>query len=539
MQSRRELLKSATALAASPLLLQEPARPAPATDVFADFESGTFDGWALAGNCWTKEPHTAATIEGITGFQGKRYLCTLHPRLGHTARGNAVSREFTIEKPFITFLIGGGNHPGQACLNLIVDGRVVRTATGHDSADMRQVKWDVADLQAKSARFEVIDDVPSGPRGYVMVDDIQFVTTTSSVQTPNLLVGPLQRQVEVLADKWRTAYGLPGVWCAVVRNNRLAACFGTGYKNVKTGATASLSDHLNCGSVSKAVTGSLIAQFVGRRAISYEVTVGTLFPELVKKHPNSPLIAATLGQALAHTAGLPPGDMNTSVGPESGGINWREGAVEFGVRDTRLVRPGTRYLYSNFGLLLAVAMAERKLGRKSSYEDWIGGPEGKAIGISTPLSLDWSKDVSADEVCPHFVDQTGVVTTNDKGMKGRPSTLRVYAPQGSCSLTLPDMASFVIGILTNSAHLPDDVYERVCRLRENDAVRSDTYGSWHLDSFGQIYHQGNTGRGEFAVIRIEPKRKSGYVLYTNCASREPTDDFIPAIERELTNVAFR
>lgn len=38
----------------STVLGQEPPKRATSDDiVFADFESGTYDGWTLEGNCWT------------------------------------------------------------------------------------------------------------------------------------------------------------------------------------------------------------------------------------------------------------------------------------------------------------------------------------------------------------------------------------------------------------------------------------------------------------------------------------------------------
>ena len=50
--------------------------------------------------------------------------------------GSIVSPEFTIDRDFLDFEIAGGNHPepgpGQTAVNLVVDGQVVRTATGEE-----------------------------------------------------------------------------------------------------------------------------------------------------------------------------------------------------------------------------------------------------------------------------------------------------------------------------------------------------------------------------------------------------------------------
>jgi len=48
-----------------------------------------------------------------------------------------------VERKLITFLIGGGNYPGRCCLNLVVDGKVVRSATGHNGNRMRADLFDI------------------------------------------------------------------------------------------------------------------------------------------------------------------------------------------------------------------------------------------------------------------------------------------------------------------------------------------------------------------------------------------------------------
>ena len=176
MQTRRGFLKTTAAIAASPCLLQTAfaqQRSSP-FEMFADFESGSYEGWTLEGACWDAAPASNQTFAGkITGFQGDHFLCTLHPRLGVATTGRATSKEFRIERPFIDFLIGGGHYPDEACLNLVVDGTIVCTATGDDSVDLRSAFWDVSAWIGKTAHFEVVDRTRAR-RGYVMVDAIRL-----------------------------------------------------------------------------------------------------------------------------------------------------------------------------------------------------------------------------------------------------------------------------------------------------------------------------------------------------------------------------
>ena len=74
--NRRDFLLSTSSLLLAPkaILAQEQPKPASSDIVFADFESGTYDGWTLTGNCWTPTPPSEATYPGvITGFHGKFY----------------------------------------------------------------------------------------------------------------------------------------------------------------------------------------------------------------------------------------------------------------------------------------------------------------------------------------------------------------------------------------------------------------------------------------------------------------------------------
>ena len=88
-------------------------------------------------------------------------------------RATLTSKPFVIERHFITFWIGGGNHPGKTCINLLVDGKVVRTATGHNSNRMRRESLDVRQFEGKTARLQIVDN-ESGPWGNIGIAQIVF-----------------------------------------------------------------------------------------------------------------------------------------------------------------------------------------------------------------------------------------------------------------------------------------------------------------------------------------------------------------------------
>ena len=52
----------------------------------------------------------------MSGYQGEQYVNSwVH---GDDAVGTLTSPEFKIERRYVSFLIGGGNKPGKACINL-------------------------------------------------------------------------------------------------------------------------------------------------------------------------------------------------------------------------------------------------------------------------------------------------------------------------------------------------------------------------------------------------------------------------------------
>ena len=200
MLTRRTFLQSALLLPAAlahPARAQQaatttvPAQAKPDAEVFADFEGGTYDGWTLEGNAFGSAPATDALFPGkISGFTGRGFLCSLHPKKGNAATGKAVSREFTIDKPYITFKIGGGNHPNEACMNLVVDNQIVRTATGDDTPSLSDASWDVSVLVGKKAHLEVVDSTTSPERGYILVDAITFAVLPTDKRLLTYESGP-------------------------------------------------------------------------------------------------------------------------------------------------------------------------------------------------------------------------------------------------------------------------------------------------------------------------------------------------------------
>jgi TolA-binding protein len=135
------------------------------------FEGTSFGNWAVTGKAFGSGP-ARGKLKGqgdVTGFRGKGLANSLHG--GDRSKGTLTSPAFKIEKKYINFLLGGGKHARQTCVNLLVDGRPVRTATGNNKHKLEPVSWDVGKLKGKTARIQIVDNFTGG-WGHVTVDEI-------------------------------------------------------------------------------------------------------------------------------------------------------------------------------------------------------------------------------------------------------------------------------------------------------------------------------------------------------------------------------
>lgn len=141
--------------------------------VFASFDNNNFGQWDSRGEAFSRGPSHGPERkqEPISGYTGVGFANS-HMN-NEDVLGKLRSPSFQIRDGYISFLIGGGAYPGTCCLNLIVDGKVVRSETGRNTEQLRRVEWDVNDLINKDAIIELVDQ-QTGKMGHLLVDDIRF-----------------------------------------------------------------------------------------------------------------------------------------------------------------------------------------------------------------------------------------------------------------------------------------------------------------------------------------------------------------------------
>lgn len=160
------------------LLIASLAIPIHAADdiVLADFEGKDYGDWKTTGDAFGPGPAqgTLPNQMAVTGFKGHGLANSFYG--GDASTGTLTSPPIIINRSYINFLIGGGGFAEKTCMNLLVDGKIVRTATGPNinpggSEALAPASWDVKEFAGKNGVIEIVDRATGG-WGHINVDEI-------------------------------------------------------------------------------------------------------------------------------------------------------------------------------------------------------------------------------------------------------------------------------------------------------------------------------------------------------------------------------
>ncbi|MBX7254869.1 MAG: hypothetical protein K1Y02_00810 [Candidatus Hydrogenedentes bacterium] len=161
--------------------------------IFETFEGQDYGSWQSSGTAFKvksapdakEKPTPAKSFEGL-GLADSRVG-------GDEAQGTLTSPVFTIQRRFINFLIGGGTWPDKTCVNLMVDGNVVRSAMGRHNEELAWHTWRVDEWQGKGACLVIVDKVSEGwgiGVSHIYLDQIEFSDSPRVDVRGNILDAP-------------------------------------------------------------------------------------------------------------------------------------------------------------------------------------------------------------------------------------------------------------------------------------------------------------------------------------------------------------
>ncbi|MEJ7677549.1 MAG: hypothetical protein WKG06_06700 [Segetibacter sp.] len=122
--------------------------------IIADFENDSYGNWKVEGDAFGSGPP-----KRIPDAIGKGLVNT--SSINSFATGTLTSQPFKVERRYLVFLLGGVTLPEQVCVNLLQEGKVVRTATGNNNVHtFRTLEWrffDLEDLKDKEVQIQILD----------------------------------------------------------------------------------------------------------------------------------------------------------------------------------------------------------------------------------------------------------------------------------------------------------------------------------------------------------------------------------------------
>ncbi|MER6988831.1 GH116 family glycosyl hydrolase [Saccharopolyspora hirsuta] len=157
-----------------------------------DWEKPDYAGWEVTGNAFGSGPVRTLdrpAYQGEAGAFGMRMVDSHasapgdDPGTRDGATGRLRSAPFRIERNYLRFRVSGGKYPGTCCLNVVVGGEVVGSATGSVSDRLADRVLHLGPWQGEEAVIEIVDD-ETGPWGHIGVD--QLVLTDHAPQQPPL-----------------------------------------------------------------------------------------------------------------------------------------------------------------------------------------------------------------------------------------------------------------------------------------------------------------------------------------------------------------
>ena len=180
--------------------------------VIADFKDSGYGEWKATGTAFQKGPATGDLLTKLEIENAGGAGVASSEVEGDKPMGTLTSPDFKISKRYISFRIGGGNYEVHTCLNLLINGQVVRSATGWRSDRLAPVSWDVTRWLGQTAQVQIVDEA-SGDWGHINVGHI--IQTDKPERLP-VVSGPLYHeslrpQFHFTARQWTVDRLNPGM----------------------------------------------------------------------------------------------------------------------------------------------------------------------------------------------------------------------------------------------------------------------------------------------------------------------------------------
>lgn len=158
--------------------------------VVGSFLGADYSGWKMTGTAFKPGPATDGLLERLHIENSPDQGVASSKIEGDGPTGTLTSPEFKIARKYISFRVSGGDYERDTCVNLLIHGKVARSATGWRIDRLAPASWDVTRFRGQKARIQIVD-AASGDWGHINVGHI--VQTDNPERMPEV-TEPLYRE---------------------------------------------------------------------------------------------------------------------------------------------------------------------------------------------------------------------------------------------------------------------------------------------------------------------------------------------------------
>ena len=331
----------------------------------------------------------------------------------------------------------------------------------------------------------------------------------------------LKEKIEAL----RQQGNIPALGAAILNSQKVMAIAVAGNRRADCDTPAATDDLFHIGSCTKAMTATLMARLVDAGKLRWNQTIGETFSDL-RTTMHEAYYSVTLEQLLYHRGGLPE-DREPDMGLQA--RLWalkgdrrvaRRRAIALVLERPPATPPGSKMLYSNFGYMVAGAMAEQATGK--SWEElmrlWLFEPlRMQRVGFGAPGST----GERPDQPRGHLGSSCTPVEPGTLFADNPP----VLGPAGTVHCSLRDWARFV------RLHL------QLARGKASVFLKAETAAKLHADPYKQGYAMGwgvaqpewakgtlliHAGSNSmwYAIAAVAPGLDRAWLIVANCGSEQ-------------------
>jgi CubicO group peptidase (beta-lactamase class C family) len=336
----------------------------------------------------------------------------------------------------------------------------------------------------------------------------------------------LQRDTITLSE----TYHLPALELCVINAQGIVEVAMGGV--LKAGGTDAVTpqDLFHLGSMTKAMTATMLATLVHEGKLGWDMTMAQAFPSLVsimdRRYRN-----VTLEQLLTHTSGLPRYTTDPeweSIPPFTGTLAQQRQAFARMLLTTDPIGPAGIYRYSNAGYAVASAVAEGVTG-----ESWEQLIQERVFGpLNIRAAYGWPLLSGAGEPWGHRI-KNGVVAPHD--LADHYKVPAVLSPAGDVSMSILDYSVFARLHLAGLENIDGAVLSASRIQRLHQPVLAYSCG-WHeelIDGIPTSWHRGTCDTFDTFVL-LQPSRGIGVIVFTNA---DGDNTAVLALFAELSKLA--